>query len=560
MRIPRPDSRRGTRIAEVGLNSVSSSPHALTEAPPIAPQLVRAEPALAEAVAFRIGRPVDAWAVVAALESEGWRDVDAEERFGEADLFGLAESLYPSCVEAAAAHPRGHAEREAEGRLALARRFATSYVAGLTYALPVTGQVVALVWLGYSLWASTRLTEGGATMIGMGTIGSFIVTAGFVQALAHETSRLLGHELGGQARRVAYRIARLGAWAVLWSGLGLFLTNLLIPFYPVLLGVVGLTYYLLLGWLWLALALLYVQERLLAVGMATTLGILPVWGAVAWLGWSIHFAHALGLAVSIGLALAWVARTLGHPFLAERDGPEPPLPRASTTFHATLPYVGYGTLYFSMLFADRVVAWSAAGSDPLAYPVWFRTDYELGMDWALVVLFVMLAGLPFSVRRMGGQLHDLGPAATTTEVAARMRAQYVRHLSLLVGCGLVGILGTWLAGLAMGRYGPELLRPMFEPGVPTYVFAVASAAYFCFALGLMNGLVFLAQGQTGRVLQPLALALALDLGVGFVVTRLWGYEHAALGLLVGAAWFALATTKSAFRMLRRADFFSYVAY
>ncbi|MEO0559248.1 MAG: hypothetical protein AAF170_13810 [Bacteroidota bacterium] len=532
----------------------------MTEAPPIAPQTVRAEPELAEAVAFRIGRPVDAWAVVAALESEGWRDVDAEERFGEQDLFELAETIYPECVAYAAARPGAQEARQVESRLVVARRFAASYLRGLTYALPVTGQVMALVWLGYSLWASIRLTEGGATMIGLSTIASFVVTAGFVQALAHETSRLLGHELGGQARRVAFRIARLGAWTVLVTGLIGFAANLIIPFYPLLLGIVGLSYYLMLGWLWLALALLYVQERLVAVGMSTTLGILPVWGAVGGLGWNIHVAHVLGLAVAIALALVWVSRTLGHPHLAESDGPEPPLPRASTTFHATLPYVGYGILYFSVLFADRVVAWSAAGADPLAYPVWFRTDYELGMDWALVVLFIMLAALPFSVRRMGGQLHDLGPASTTEEVTNAMRGQYLRHLSLLIGCGILGIAVVWAGGLAMERHGPELLEPMFAPGVPRYVFIVASLGYFLLAIGLMNGLVFLAQGQTGRVLRPLVLALGLDLSVGFVVTRWMGYEHAVIGLCVGALWFAAATTRSALLMLRKADYYSYVAY
>ena len=549
----------GTPLARLRADP-SPRPPLVDAPPPIAPQTVTAEPELAEAVAFRIGRPVDAWAVVAALESEGWRDVDAEERFGAGDLFGLAAGLYPACVEAAARRPAGPDDAAVDGHAVLVRRFAVSYLRGLTYALPVTGQVAALVWLGYSLWASVRLTEGGATMIGLGTIGSFVITAGFVQALAHETSRLLGHELGGQARRVAYRIAWLGAKAVLVSGLVLFVVNLVIPFYPVVLGVVVLTYYVLLGWLWLALALLYVQERLVAVGMATTLGILPVWAVVAVLEWDIHVAHALGLVVSIALALAWASRTLGRPHLAESDGPEPPLPRASTMFHTTLPYVGYGVLYFLVLFADRVVAWSAAGDDPLAYPLWFRTDYELGMDWALVVLFVMLAALPFSVRRMGGQIHSLGSASATADVAGAMRARYFRHLALLLGCGAVGVAGAWAGGLALGRWGPDVLKPIFEPGVPTYVFLVASAGYFLLAVGLMNGLVFLAQGQTGRVLRPLALALALDLSAGFVLTRSLGYEHAALGLLAGAAWFAAATTKSALRMLRRADYFSYVAY
>ena len=528
--------------------------------PPIAPQVVRRTDELATAVAFRIGRPVDPWAVVATLESEGWRDVDAAERFGADDLFGLAQDLYPGCVRAAESGGAGDSV-DRERAWETAGRFSLSYARGLLYALPVAGQVAALVWLGYSLWASVRLTEGGATMIALGTIGSFVVTAGFVQALAHETSRLLGHGLGGQARRMAFRICGLGAATILVTGIVGFLANLVIPFFPLVLVTVGVVYYVLLGWLWLALALLYTEERLVSVAVSTTVGILPVWGAVAYLGWSIHPAHALGLSVSVAVASVWAWRVLGRGATEDAgDGPEPPLPRSSTVVHTTLPYVGYGILYFSVLFADRVVSWSAAGADPLAYPLWFRTDYELGMDWALVVLFLTLAALPFAVRRMAGQIHQLGHIRDVADASALMRRTYLRHLTFLVALGVAAPLAVWQGGLWMGQHGPPLLYPIFEAGVPTYVFTVAAIGYALFSVGLMNGLVFLATGQTGRVLAPLAWALAVDVGVGFALTRGIGYEHAGWGLVAGAALFAFLTTTGALRMLRRADFFSYVGY
>ncbi len=527
--------------------------------PPIAPQSVSDEYELATAVAFRIGRPVDPWSVVAALESEGWRDLDAAA-LGHGDLFDLGEALFPTCVSQTSIEA-GPAGDERESSWVLARRFSGSYSKGLLYALPVTGQVAALVWLGYSLWASVRLTQGTATMIAMGTIGSFVATAGFVQALAHEVSRLLGHELGGQARRVAFRISALGAAFVGASALAGVALNLVVPFYPAVLALVGAAYYLLLGWLWLALALLYVEERLWAVGVATTVGIGPVWGAVAGLGWNVHVAHALGLvvAIAVALAIAWW-RLGGGPTQGTDDGPAPPLPRVSTVVHTTLPYVAYGVLYFSVLFADRVVSWSASGDDPIAYPIWFRTDYELGMDWALAVIFAMLAAVPFSVRRLSGEIHQLGHLGDPAEAGVRMGVQYVRHLWGLAGLGVASVAAVWFGGLWMGEHGPELLFPIFRQGVPRYVFLVAAAGYFCLSLGLMNGLVFLAQGQTGRVLVPLALALAVDLAVGLVATRVWGYEHAGWGLLAGAALFAVVTTVYAARMLRRADYFAYAAY
>lgn len=528
--------------------------------PPIAPGVVRQTDDLAQAVAYRIGRPVDAWAVVATLESEGWRDVDAAERFGSDDLFDLAEALFPQCVRVAEVVAPERPD-EPEPAWKTAGRFSASYARGLLYALPVAGQVAALVWLGYSLWASVRLTEGGATMIAMGTIASFVATAGFVQALAHETSRLLGHGLGGQARRMAFRIVGLGGAVVLATGVGAVVATVIVPFFPLVLVAVGVTYYVLLGWLWLALALLYVEERLVPVAAATTLGIVPVWVAVSVLGWNIHLAHALGLAVAVVIAVAWGRAVLGRGATHDHgDGPEPPLPRSSTVVHTTAPYVGYGILYFAVLFADRVVSWSAAGADPLAYPVWFRTDYELGMDWALPVLFILLAALPFGVRRTTGQIHELGHVRDVTQASSIMRRTYLRNVAVLAVLGVIAPLAVWQGGVWMSQHGPELLFPIFEPGVPTYVFAVAAAGYVLFSVGLMNGLVFLATGQPGRVLGPLGWALVADVGLGFALTRGVGYEHAGWGLVAGAALFAVLTTAGVLRMLRRADFFSYVGY
>ena len=135
-----------------------------------------------------IGRPVDALAVVAALEARGWRDADAAARFGRRDLFDLGAALYPRCAEAAPTAPP-----VATGRMRhVATEFAAEYGRGLLYALPVVGQVVALGALGYSLWASVRLGIGPATMIGLSTIVSFVVTAAFAQPIAYEVQRLAG--------------------------------------------------------------------------------------------------------------------------------------------------------------------------------------------------------------------------------------------------------------------------------------------------------------------------------------------------------------------------------
>ena len=512
--------------------------------------------ALARSVVAKIGRPVDAWAVVATLEGEGWRDVDAGPAAGCEDLFELGDVVY--------AHTHGVEPPVAESvvnrpsRARIAGRFTLSYGKGLLYALPVMGQVTALVWLGYSLWASSSLTEGPATMIALSTVGSFLVTGGLIQAMARETMRLLGAELEDQARRVGLRFAAFGVALVLAVGLGVAILNVLVPFYPADLALIGLVYFVLLGILWVTVALLYVQERLFAVGVATFSGILPVVLAIEVLGWSIYVAQALGLVVAIGVAAAWAWCTLGRGG-EPVEGPQPPLPRLSTVVHTTLPFAAYGTLYFSFLFADRVVAWTAAGDEPLPYVVWFRTPYELGMDWALVVLFACLALFPFAVGRLVRGLHA-AQDAPIGQASEAFLAEYGMHARLTVGVGLGALALAYGGGVWLRESGPALLAPMFDGAVPTYVFIVAGLAYVMLSVGLFNGLVFLAQGRMRHVLVPLALGLGTDLVVGIVLTRLTSYEHAVWGLAAGAAVYAFLTTRSVLTLARQADYHAYAAY
>ena len=510
---------------------------------------------LAAEVVEKIGRPVDAWAVVATLEGEGWRDVDAPAATGHPDLFELGEALYERVCELDIDAVEAASERPGTARVV--RDFSASYARGLLYALPVLGQVIALVGLGYSLWASATLTEGPATMIGLSTVGSFLVTGGLVQALARETMRLLGAEMHDQARRVGFRFAAVGTATVWATGALVFGLNVVVPFYPLDLALIGLVYFLLLGTLWVVLALLYVQERLVAVALATGVGTLPVVAVMELFGWSIYVAQGIGLLASIGIALGWAWRTLGRG--AEPvEGPLPPLPRLSTVVHTTLPFAAYGTLYFGFLFADRIVAWTAAGAEPLPYVVWFKTPYELGMDWALVVLFACLALYPFAVGRLVRGLHSAhdAPIGKTAET---FLTEYTVHAALTVGVGLGATALAWAGGLLL-RDGPAVLQPMFATAIPAYVFAAASLGYVLFSLGLFNGLVFLAQGRTGHVLRPLALGLGLNLVAGLVLSRAAGYEHAVWGLVLGAAAFAFLTTRSVVAMARNADYYAYAAY
>ncbi|MBW9234278.1 hypothetical protein JQK62_18805, partial [Leptospira santarosai] len=59
----------------------------------------------------------------------------------------------------------------------------------------------------------------------------------------------------------------------------------------------------------------------------------------------------------------------------------------------------YGFLYFSFLFVDRVNAWSK-NEEFMPYVIWFRGQYELGLDFALLTIIIPMGVCEVVVNRL----------------------------------------------------------------------------------------------------------------------------------------------------------------
>jgi hypothetical protein len=68
-------------------------------------------------------------------------------------------------------------------------------------------------------------------------------------------------------------------------------------------------------------------------------------------------------------------------------GISPPLPRKSIMIYSVMPFFDMVVLYFTFLFCDRVVAWSR-NDVYMPYLIWFRGAYELGLEFALLMLIL----------------------------------------------------------------------------------------------------------------------------------------------------------------------------
>lgn len=513
-----------------------------------------------------VGLPMDTWAVAATLESRGLRDVDAIERYGAKSIFHLAESIYPA-IQQRGLESLAEESRPKPDVLKVTRRFLRFvhlYAKGLIFALPMAGQIIAVLVLRYSLWAWLDFDNLTATLVAIGTVGSFLVTGGLVQAVGREGTFYRGQENAILLDR-CMRLLVVGgaALAVAVAALAL-LSNLLFPFFAWRqLGIV-LTYFLLLSPLWLALAVLYMLEDHVIILGATLLGTGVVHLVMQTTDWGIVPSHVLGLLSANGVAVAWswlrirrMKRTVDPKYRQSR------LPRPAVLLHIVEPYLLYGICYFTLLFVDRLVAWSASDY-PLPLIIWFRTPYELGMDWALFSLVFTIAILEFTI-------HEFSATIIPKEqwlagrAHARFSADYGRFYrrqvkSLAVGA-VLSITVTFLAVSSLRRYDYIMeVNDFFASPVTYFVFFGASVGYSILAFGLLNALFFFSLSQPWVVVRAIAPALVVDLAVGFVASRAIGYEYAVLGLVAGATVFAVRSWASARELFAKLDFYYYAAF
>ena len=512
-----------------------------------------------------IGDPVDAYAVVATLESIGWRDLDAQTEFGRADLFALGAEVYALC-KARAQRPAAAPRRDPRQRgAATVRQFVRHYAKGLLFATPMLGQIALILILSHSLWAWLYFSEAQATGVAVATLLSLVVAGGFTQSIGREGIYHRSHENGRLAQQACRRLVLLGSAtvvAVALLGAGVAWMGVAVPAQAV---AVGVTYFLLLAHLWLFLSILYVFEDFLGILAITVLGVAPVDAVMRFTTWGIHVAHALGLLFACALAAAAAHRHLAR--AARETKPElagAELPPRSTTMYEVAPYFAYGVLYFTFLSVDRLNAWSAPTGGPGPYPLRFQTAYELGMAWALVSLFLTLAALQYTVHLFSDVLIPRQKAFGASELQRHnryFRRFYLRHLALLVATGAVSVGATYAlieTAAQLDAAGP--LADLLASRVTPFVFAVAAAGYLLLAVALFNVLFFFTLARPRLVLRSITPGVVANAAVGYAASRWLGYEFAVVGLLAGALVFAVVSTALAAGVFRRFDFYYYSAY
>jgi hypothetical protein len=457
--------------------------------------------------------PLDPLHAAALLEARGWTDQRANE-YAFADVFALGSAVYArSSLED---REIGRAAPPEERGMRRALSVMRSYLRGMTFALPMILLSMSVVVLHFSTVSYIRFSTAIATAIGMGTIGSFLVTGGFSQALAHEGLFYISQELYSLAHHYSRRVIASGFLAALIGWILGVLLNEAFQIFPLwMVGVATLFY-----WLW---------PMMLSQAVALFVTDVGVFSAAA------YYFDRLETHEDTSIALEFRRRW-------------------SAILQVIRPYFAYGAIYFAFLFMDRLVAWSAPATYH-PYVLWYQNSYELGLDWSLWTFILPMGLIEVYVDTLFRRIEARRHMQTVNDIQA-FNSQFVReHRRVTLWVAVTGLLTALVVVLVLQLLSQLgiLADPLNDP-ITRSTFLFAAPSYMLIAVALQNTLVPFSVNMVEGAVRAATWALAVDLVIGFIFSRTIGYQWAVIGLLAGAIMFAVLSVRTARKVIYRLDF------
>ncbi|MBO6524307.1 MAG: hypothetical protein JJ971_10810 [Balneolaceae bacterium] len=510
--------------------------------------------------------PMSNWAVAATIESLGIRDIDAESDFEFKNVFELADFVFEKIQQQIKEESKKKENEEYKDNFfKTIQLFAKHYSGGLVLSMPMLFQIIAILVFEYALWAWLRFNEAQATVIAFGTIAAFVLTGGFIQVIGRLVSKYKGEENYYLAEKSIIKVMRFAIPFVLISAFVMVAINAAFPFYPVGMMLLSVAYMILISLLLLAAAVLFASELRFMILFSITVGTVIVILIMEAELFGVYFAQWIGIVIAtlmMGVYSFLYYRIKIRSLRQELT--KQSLPNQEVSYYNNYRYFIYGLSYFLFLFVDRLLAWSA-GPPPPPYLIWFNTPYELGMDWALISFVITIATLEFSIHTFSRYLIPAQKNITLnnfSEFNKHFKRFYLKQIIVLLFISTISILLTYYGILSLRAFENDVpeIRDFFANPITFKVFWMGSIGYVFLVFGLLNSLFFFTLNRAPFALYSIFGALVVNFAIGFLCSRLFGFEYATIGMLAGAFVFALVTGLRALHFFKHLDYYYYSAY
>jgi Putative exopolysaccharide Exporter (EPS-E) len=526
---------------------------------------------LKDTVVARNGKPVNQNVVRATIESLGIREIDVPFSYGMETMQLLAAHIFeqldgPMYLQAKNKSEVQAAKKDDKRVLYSAyasvqlRHFIKDYSTGLFHLLPVFLQIAAIILFGFSLWAFVGFNELQATSVVLGVIIGLVTTGGFVQAIGKQVSFYWYHDDFIMTRKAIKALLITAIKALFGTFLFIGLTNFFLHLYPYQFVLITFVYAFLIGVLLLVLAPLYTIKQRWMISVAVGVGTFLSLGLHFYSSLHVYAIHWLGISVSIVLAVGYLHFFFKRIIAARQKSPNA-TPLLMLSAYRNFNYFFYGVLVYVFIFIDRIVAWSSTLGRNLPYIVYYEKDYEIGMDLAILVFFLLAGVLEYSIASFSRWL-DIGQRSLSYRQVAtfgtRMTAIYKRHLGLLLLTSV--LIAAVLYAIVTLPWG---YTAAFEEDITSLsikVMIIGGFGYLFLTVGMLNVLYLYTLNKHKTPVIHMAIACLCNLSLGLLASRIIGYEYAAVGMLFGSFVFMVLTTIKALKFFKNLGYHYYAAY
>lgn len=518
-----------------------------------------------------IGVPINTNVVRATLESMSIRNSDASNTYGSADLQALSHKLFVAMTDESfvGLHP-SPAEVDAQFKMpAYSARdffklklsdFSIYYPLGLFHGLPVFLQIATIIFFGYSMWTWVGFNPLQSTAVVLGVIFGLVGTGGFVQVIGRQVSHYWFNHDFAMAKKSTIMVFRD---ALIFMGtlcLLLLILDFFANFYPYTFLFLVFAYAFSIGILLLLSAVFHpLKERwaiTLAFVVAASLSLyLKLYTTI-----DTYFTHWIGIWTANALLLGYLV------WFFRNKVQKTKVYNRATTKSAVMIYRNhkfffYGLFFFIFIFVDRILAWSTTNDGYIPYVVFYEKNYEIGMDIAIVIFFLLVGVLEYGISSFSKITDLLQKQMSYQEIDAFNRRglkMYWEHVTILLIMGV--IMSALMYYVIWTRLGYELAFEEPIDALSIKVSLIGGLGYIFVAWGMLNSLYLFTLNKSGKPLNAILVATGVNLLVGLLCSRLISYEYSVIGMLAGSLTYMLLTLKHTLRFFKNLDYYYYAAY
>ena len=505
------------------------------------------------------GKPLDFWEISALLEIYGIRDIDAKHDYGFENIFSMAE--YMMRYKNTKTYPEKSLVNFEKLPPFWVRVF-KNYVRGLAFAMPMFVQIFFTLSIGYAIWSGIEMDQMKATVIAVGTFLALIVTGASAQAIGRKGLFYLKQGEVILASNITKVLLNVGYIFVVIVGIVLIAFNLFFEVFPTYYFFVMIAFYFLLSLLFLNISIYYMFEEYNNILYFFLVGIVLVY--IAHGIFKVRLPEAQFIALIVLDTLIFVLAYKKIRDLKKKDvkSEGEGLPRASILFYSLIPFYLYGFFYFIFLVTDRMVAWST-NLEAKPYFIWFNVPYELGLDWALIALVLLMGLTEISIHEFMYRINDMVVKYKYREYQDFNNEIYYffkKFNIIYVVLSILIILLTYYAVYFNYNYMDyEFTKNFFDSYTP-FVFWIAAISYAFMVNGLMNVLFIFSFSRQNFSLKAISIATVVNLIVGVMLSRMFGLEYAVYGLLVGSIVFWAYSFAYTVHMFKKLEFYYYSSF